>query len=299
MIDKKDIIYTFDKSYSISYNSDFFCCIGESAKLFDIKTGAFEFKFSGMKHPYYSCFISDNRLVVKTTLGYYFVYDLVSKSLLNKLHPPKGVRGSNTEFVVTPDHKYIIDFAYIFPVSKLMFMEIETGKYTLYDLPSVATGRIFYDEAESEYHIISSRKNDDPETNNVNFYSFHYPYRESEQHKISLCHNNDFSAVDYRCTKIAICGYNNIICTYDMKTGIRKEFCYEKDGVTYDLKWSKNGKYIVLVEARKIRIFDVASQMCIKAFDVDYGCFADFYDDDSKLLIGTWEKGYCIDVSSL
>lgn len=301
MIDKKDIIFKFKKSYTISHNKNYFCCVGGSVNLYDVKKGELEMTFKDMKHPSSSKFTSDNSLIVNTTTGYYFIYDIASKTLINKYRPPKGVLGSTTDFAVTPDNKFIIDFAYIFPYSQLMIMELETGKYMLYDLNRARTGKLLFDESESKYYIITKKNEivDNQETHYTDFYSFSYPFQTLELQKLLLPKFKHFSDIDYNSGRFAMDVYPNKINIYNINTDEEEQICYEEDGVLYDLKWSENGRYIALAETRKIHIIDVATKRCIKSYDVDWGCFADFYDNDTKLLIGTWEKGYCVDLKSI
>ena len=298
MIDKEDIIYKFKKSYDIAHCRDYFCCVGGSANIYDVKSGELKTSFTDIKQPNFSVFTSDNRLIVKTTRGYYFIYDLISQTLINKLRPPKGVLGSNTKFALTPDNKFIIDSANIFPVSQLMIMEIETGKYTLYDLNGVKTCNVLHNESKSIFYIVTSRNEtvNDPATHYVDFYSFAYPYHEVDLQNMPVPKYKYISNIDYRFDKFALIGYKDVISIYDVKKKAEEQFNYKKDGVLYHLKWSKNGKYIVLAESRKIHVYNVETKTCIKTYDVNYGCFAEFYDNDTKLLIGTWEKGYCIDI---
>jgi len=297
-MDKKDIIYTFKKSYDIAYNNDYFCCVGGSANIYDVISGELIVNFKDMKQPNFSDFTSDNRLIVKTAKGYYFIYDLMSQTLINKLSPPKGVLGSIAKFAVTPDNKFIIDSAYIFPFSQLMIMEIETGKYTLYDLKGAKTCTVLHNESKSIFYIVTGRNEtvSDYATHYEDFYSFAYPYHEFDLQKMPIPRYKNISNIDYNLEKFAINGYKDVISICDVKTGEEEQFCCVKDGVLYHLKWSKNGKYIVLAESRKIHVYYVETKTRIKTYDVNCGCFAEFYDNDTKLLIGTWKKGYCIDI---
>ena len=211
----------------------------------------------------------------------------------------KGDQGSTTSFAITPDNKFIIDFAYTFPFSQLMIMEIETGEYKLYDLDGATTCKLMYDEIISRYYIITNKRIENPETYYVDLYSFEYPYHELELQKTPIPNRKNISNIDYNMGKFAIKGHKNVISIYDMQTGGEEQINCEEYWVIHDLKWSKNGQYIALVESHVVHIFDVSTKIRIKSYDVDYGCFAEFYDSDTKLLIGTWEKGYCIDINSI
>lgn len=300
MIDKKDIIFEFDISYNISHNKDYFCCSGKAVNLYGIRNGELKTTFKDIKHPGYSAFTSDNRLIVKSTTGEYGIYDIENNKLLKVIQPPKGIHGSITNFAVTPDDKYIIDFAAIFPFIKLMFVEIETGEYMLYDLSGARGCRILNNKSESKYYVATAkcRECGNPKTYYMDLYSFEYPFQELVLNEISF-NDMDFSEIDYRNGKLALVAYSNIINIYDMNSDSKEQLKYERDGVLYSLRWSESGKYLALAESRAIHIIDVATGKLIHSFDVDYGCFASFYDNDTKLLIGTWNNGYCMDLSSI
>jgi uncharacterized protein with WD repeat len=300
MIDNKDIVFKFKKSYTISHNKDYFCCVGGSVNLYDVKNGELKVNFNDMKQPNFSDFTCDNRLIIKTAKGYYYIYDITSKTLINKLRPPKGVLGSTTNFAITPDNKFIIDFAYIFPICQLMIMEIETGEYMLYNLNGAKNCRVLFNESESKYYIVMTKSEnvDDPATQYTDFYCFIYPFQELELQKMPVYSKMCFSQIDCNGGKFAIVGYTNVISIYDINAGAEEQLSYDKDGVLYHLKWSKNGRYIILAESRTIHIINVETKIRIKSYDVDYGCFAEFYDSDTKLLIGTWKEGYCININS-
>jgi hypothetical protein len=65
-------------------------------------------------------------------------------------------------------------------------------------------------------------------------------------------------------------------------------------GALYDLKISQNGRFVALAESNYISVYDLVQKKRVKVYEVDYGCFVDFLDNDTKLLIGTWKKGYCV-----
>ncbi len=73
VIDKKEILFTFKKSYHIAHNEKYFCCCGGSANLYDKKTGEHVSRFSDMVQPSVAKFTTDSRLIVKTTQGDYYI----------------------------------------------------------------------------------------------------------------------------------------------------------------------------------------------------------------------------------
>jgi len=303
MTHNENEMMVFKISYHISYNDKYFCCCGKSVNIYDRSTRKLVAYFKGMNGPVFSKFISDSRLIVRNENSY-LILDIDTKEIVKKLKLPRGSRGANTDFLITPDNKTIVAFAGFFPYYQLMMMDIETGQYSLYDLDETRTGDLFYDDTKSEYYI-SAFKNrmvngsDNPKTE---FYSLKYPFDTVTLHKLPINKYHNTSKIDYNCGKFAIAKYNKKIrseeiCIYDMELGTEKRFCCDIDGVLYDLKLSQSCKYIAVVEAFLVRIFELETNTCIKSFDTNYACFAEFIDDDTKLLIGTWEKGYCVDLS--
>lgn len=296
MIDKTNVLYKFEKSYHISYNQDYFSCVGSKVNLYRFHNGEFVTKFKDIQYPHDSKFTSDQRLVVKAPTGRYHVYNLLSMELMKKIPPPKKVRESITYFLITSDNKYIIDFSYVFPTHELMTMEVETGKYTLFPLGYARHALVFPTEVESKYYVVTlcAETIHAPDVSIRDFYELTYT---SGQFKLQKLFSDDLSKIseaDYRANKFAFADYSNKIKLFDVQKNVQDELEYSENGVLYDLKLSKNGRLLALAESHNIFVYDLNSKECIRNYPVEYGCFVDFLDDDTKLLIGTWEKGYCV-----
>ena len=303
MIDKNDILYRFKRSYHISYNQDYFCCVGAGVNLYHYKNGEFVANFKGLQHPDCSGFTSDQNLIVRTTVGKYHVYNLASMEYIKKILPPKKDTHVSEDFQITSDDKYIIDFFYVYPTAKLVVVEIETGTHTFFDLGYARHGLVLQTETESKYYVVTicAEELHAPDVSILEFYEFTYTsgkfnlkklFSQSQGSRVMV------SEIDYRANKFAFADYRNKIRLFDVQTGSQDEFEYEEydflNGILYDMKLSKNGRYIALATSDNIYVFDLETKECIKNYEVDYGCFVDFIDDDTKLLIGTWEKGYCV-----
>jgi uncharacterized protein with WD repeat len=156
-VDKNDIVFKFKKSYNIAYNEKYICCLGECVNLYDSISGEHLKSIKEIQNPNFSKFTSDNKLVSKTTKGEYFIYDLESEVIVEKVSPHDGVLGSITDFVITPDNKFIIDFAHISMEHKLMFIEIETGEKILYNLQDARTCKLFHNDSKTEFYIAITR----------------------------------------------------------------------------------------------------------------------------------------------
>ena len=292
---KKSVIFTFDKSYHISYNQDYFCCVGSDVLMYNRENGRLVAKLKGIRQPSCSKFMLDGRLVVKTTRGAYFIYDTETMLLLKSIPAPPKVKGSTSEFCVTEDGKYILDFSYVFPKAQFIAIEIESGICKFFDLGNARDGTILSTELSTKYYVITdcAETIDAGDVNRREYYKLTY---ESGR----FCLNNIFAEnhtkpfiLDYAISKFFAADCNGKIKIFDIANVCHGEFEYLKDGILYDFKVSESGRFVVLVESRNVRVYDSVNGTCVKQFDVDYGCFADFIDD-TKLLIGTWEKGYCV-----
>ena len=222
-------------------------------------------------------------------------------ALTKKIPPPKNVKSSITDFQITSDNKYIIDFSYIFPTRELMVIEIETGEYSFFNLGYCRLGFILPTETKSKYYVIASCAEtiDAPDVTTKELYELSYTSGKFKLQKLFIDNQADVLVTDYASNIFAISDYSNKIKFFDINKNYQEVLEYHRGGVLYDLKLSKNGRFVALAESRNVYIFDIIRKECIKYYEVEYGCFVDFLDDDTKLLIGTWEKGYCLDISEL
>lgn len=298
MINPTNNIFTFDKSYHISHNQDYFCCVGTNVVLYNLKTGEFVSKFKRIKQPNYSKFTSNRTLIVKTTTGIYHIYDLDLMVPVKTIPPPPNVMSSNTNFQVTADNKYIIDFLYEFPTYKLMIVEIETGIHSFFDLGYARNGFVFSTEIESKYYVIANCAETigASDVSVVDFYELSYRSGKFSLQKIFENKHNKLSVVDYNSNKFVVADYSNKISLFDVQNNFLNDFEYSKDGILYDLKISPNGQLVALIESKNVYIYDVLKKECINSLKIEYGCFVDFLDD-TKILIGTWKKGFCISLN--
>ena len=53
---------------------------------------------------------------------------------------------------------------------------------------------------------------------------------------------------------------------------------------------------MALIGYNKLYLVDIYEQRIIKSFEARYLSFAAFFDDDRKILIGTWEKSWTVDL---
>ena len=293
MIEKKDIIFKFGKSYTISSNEEYFCCVGGSVNLYNKADGLLKGTIRGLSHPNYSEFLKNERLIIKNTTGHYFIYDLSTLEQIKKFKAIKPSQPQDTKFIVMPDNKYLIDFAYFFPERKLFILDIDSGDCFFPDLGQEKGCSAFYNIEESQIYISTNSYTEVPETFHTTFYSLQYPFGEAKLQLLDIPDFGYINHLDYCDGKFAFERMGKIVI-YDIKKNQTEQIDFKQDGYLCHLRWSNNGKYIVLAQSEAIKVFDIERKCCIKTYCVKYGYFADFYDNDTKLLIGTWQNGYLI-----
>lgn len=293
MINKQDIIYTFKKSYNIIVNEQYFCCLGSNINLYDVEDGILKASFKKFQHPNYAEFIDNQRLLIKNTKGYYNLYDLSSFELSKQIKSIKPSQPQDSKFIVTPDYKYIVDFVYFFPDKRLLILNIDSGESKIITLGKVSNCHAFYDN--NRIFLLANSWNETTNEHVCSIYVMEYPIRQ-ETPEILAQFAYDFGVLrsDYLNGKITISDFHSL-AIYDISTNTYNYLV--NNSQIGKIKWSKNGKYIVNAAPEKIQILNVADGSCIKTYEVEYGCFADFYDNDTKLLIGTWNNGYLVNLS--
>lgn len=294
----RNILFTFDKSYHIAYDQEYFCCSGSSAVLYNRENGDLVAKLNGVKQPSCSVFTSDRRLVIKTTKGHYHVFDLDSKQQIKKIPPPKDVLGSVTEFRLTSDNRYIIDFACLFPTVKLMAVEIDTGSYTFFDIGFARTGCILSTEDENRYFVVTdcADTEDADDVSRRDFFELLYSNGSYTLKKAFTGECGYLTHVDYGCGRFVSAIKDKKIAMFDGTGTVWGNLDFSSAGVLYDMKLSQSGRLVAIVHSEDVCVYDLDSKCCVDRFVVDYGCFASFIDD-TKLLIGTWKKGYCVSLA--
>lgn len=301
---KEDIVFKLKKSYHISHNAKYICCLGKNVNIYDATSGEATGSIKSIKYLSFSRFLSEEKLIVKTGEGIYYICDLENKEIVKKIHSPRNAHPTTSEFAITPDKKYIVDFVEVSGKAKLMFVQIETGEKVLYDFADARRCRLFYDDSKKMFYIAAFKVTDFKE----GFWDFYtmecspptFTLEKIEIGKIGEPYDINLNTGDVvslkNIIKSSILYSTCEIIIYNMYTKKKESFVCENCGVTHELKFSSDGKYLVLVQSERVSVFDVSKKELIKSFELDYACFADF-TDDGKLFVGTWEKGYLLNVS--
>ena len=283
----------FSKSYNISYNDDYFCCVGLGANLYNKSNGESVIRFKGIPKPACSGFTSD-KLVVKGE-GKHYIYDLKSMELEKVIPLPRKDHGSITDFALTSDGRYIIDSSCVdFPTNRIRIIDIKTGENTFIDADLSGSIKILETENDSVFYIVRCCLEDYGTARVIKreFFELIYDSGKFELKKM-FERNGDAGCVTYCGGRFALEDYNKIT-VIDIQNNVVNEFCCDEFLLHLcDLKLSSDGRYAALAQSKKISIYDMVEKKWVKSYDVEYGCFVDFFDED-KLLIGTWQKGYCV-----
>ena len=133
---------------------------------------------------------------------------------------------------------------------------------------------------------------DAPDVSVQEYYELTYTSDKFKLKKLFCDSPGKVAIADYSSNKFAIADYSNKIIFFDTKKNFIDNIKYN-NSVLYDLKLSKNGCYMALVESQNVYIYDLNNKQCVKTFKIENGCFVDFFDE-SRLLIGTWKNGYLL-----
>lgn len=306
--EQKEVLYLFDRSCAITYDNNYFCCTGyRSVYLYSIETGKLAHKITGLPRPFLSRLTNDNKLIVKTQKGEYRIYDIISGSLLRSFSLPKNLIKNTPSFFPTPDGRFIISLETENHFVRLQMIETETGNYSRYDLNEAWEADLFYSETESKFYITAVHFDELEKSFYTSFYYFFYPCDKPDIITMPLRSNN-YDKIDYNSNRFAlslrqtggiIFHKSEDIVILDLETNNADSINVETEDVLNSVRISKSGRYLAVAGSGSIQIIDVARKRSVHKYKVDNGCFVDFYDNDTKLLIGTWEKGFCVDISSI
>lgn len=294
-IELNDILFSFDKSYYISYNSKYICCLGKKINVYDARTGQHINCFDDVDNPYFSHFIDENTLVVKSSSGEYFLYDLSAKCLCNTIYACTNEFGSILDFCISIDGKYIVDAVDYKSINELITTDTETGEFSKTEIGSGVISKIFDSGDSTNYYLVVNNNVyvNEKNINEVSLLSVNIINQRISRLPFSI-HNFRLANCDYCNGKCCMIGNGNEIVLYDIVNNSSVSFTYEHDAAVYSVFWSEDGRYIIITESDSVKVLDVSSHEIVKRYDVDYGCFAKMIDNNRKMLIGTWNNGYCI-----
>ena len=288
---KENIIHKYGVLYRAMIKDDYTYVMGKDVKVYRSKTGDLIASLKDLRHPGCLSPIGDHSLLVKNTSGLYCLYDTQSFTLQHKFRKPPSRDPQDSDFVFSRDGENIIDIFNNFPRQYLMQIHIKTGVYQIKELHGIVCPRLFFDEKNKHYVMVSSTIKD-------SLYEQHlvisiFSGFDGEINEIARIYSPYNHSIDYK-RGVLVYTESERICMYDTMTKKTSFFTFSVKGLVSCVRLSQNDKYIVLTQKNRVQVYEVHTGLCLKKYDIEYGCFADFCDNDTKLFIGTWEKGYLI-----
>ena len=297
MISKDDIIFKFRKSYEMTYNDKYFCTVGGQTCIYDIESGKLLHSITGIKYASHIRFLDSDRLLIKNTIGEYRLFD-VSKGaeLLWKLPTLNRKDTQDSNFILSPDNKYMLDFILDFPFTKMAIIDIQTGKSEYIDFGNGKSSFAFYNESNQLFYIIVNHASQDGESPKVKLYTLKYPFDNNGPKYVKTICNHFIRAVDLKDQAVI---YDHYKSPHYQKLDTGEDrIILEEYGHSRHLSLSKDGKLAGMViskedATKEAVIYDLEQDKVIKKYEVEYGCYIDFYKEN-QILLGSWKNGYLL-----
>lgn len=296
----KDLLFKFGKAYDLVCSESLICAIESKVELYDKHTGELVATLSDLMHPSCAVFTKDNHLIVKNTFGKYYIYNLENFTLEKKISINNYNHSQDDGFVMLENDRYILSTAYKFPDTSLLLYDLSTDEYTLLEWTNISFP-VFIKTEQGKIYAVG---------NNTNVVPRQIDYFDILLFDLtSIVHNRKIPepiliGTGYRAGKCDI--FNNTlimdldrqILIYDLMTNSGETFTYlsKCEGVKC-LEISENGKYFATAQSSEVFIFSVEEKRVLERLDTDMCYSLKFIDNDTKLLIGSWKKSYCISQS--
>lgn len=252
-------------------------------------------KFKQIKNPSHASFSNDGKkLIVKSTIGQYGLFNLSSLELEKEFHTTEN-EGNNLFF--SPDDNYIVDADWSGNVILIDLHEDTYDiikKYKNYMITQI--NKINSQEFQFVFHAKCSRKSGFVE-DNVIVLEWQYPFNENEPIERTIDYKNiDFFKYSPKNNYCSVISNSEIfIHSVNLKHLIyRMKLDYPKY-----LSWSMDEKYIAVVYSGNTKIIQISDFSVVKDIPMEYACFAEFTYDSEYIILGSWEKGYYIKVKDL
>lgn len=288
MVECYDSIIKFKKAYRILYNDKYFCCLNNTADIYD-KEGNFLRKTKGLENPNYGEFYDNDKLIIKNTSGMFRIFNVETLDEIKKIKSIDKKAGHDSKFLLLPD-KTLIDIIYSHATEKIYQIDLNTKDYCVFEENRYKFRKLFYINNDI-YAILTIPKD-----------GYNSP---TWVYKVIVCDSNlQLEPIIKVCDNM--CNYcdmntNNILYTLHGSVNVFNLKTFSSKSINESLqcryiKLSEDGKLFVFVKPDEVKIYAVDTLECIKKIKTQYANFAEFYDKDSKLLIGTWEDGYLLDL---
>ena len=293
--------YKFSTSYKIKKSPDgkLFATIGGSVVLWDACSGKKILSFSQIKNPSDICFSwTSKMLAAKNTSGRIALFDVENLRFLYSIQPTKS---EGCELLFTPDDQYIISADWDGNV-----YTIDVAEKSVKMLKKDTLMYLSVDYKGNEF-ILHGRKT----VGNLahSFTEFcSYPFNDAQSTVFES--KTEFDKVTFTedRSKCAAVDYKNILIMDETLTHIYDSITMynvkKKKARIEHAAWSPDGKRLAMIgqyadKPNTVKVIDCNTGDVIAQYEIPYACYAGFTDCGTQLLIGTWHKGYCVNINEL
>ncbi len=316
------IKYKFTASHEIkkSPNGKYFATIGGTVALWDTSTGKKITSFGQIKNPSHINFSHSSKLLaVKNTSGKVALYDIKEIKHLKSYVPTKS---EGCELFFTPDDRYIVSADWD---GNIYTIEIESGKIKILrsdtDVYKTEKFLLFERKVLQKERMMYRILHFDGVSNEFTFYTrykrlvWKYPFSENEPFLPDGKYVYEDIAFSRANKCYAITRYNKenkmfIVDEYLNQT-LKEITVKNNNGWNASIEkvaFSPDGKLLALLadndECVKnnsiyiVYLMEYPSLNILDEYKIPFGCFVEFTQDGTQLLVGSWSKGYCIDLTA-
>lgn len=244
----------------------------------------------GFFHPGYVFPLNNDTVFVKAMESDYKLYRIATDEYQIILPRNHKLQSSEICPIITPDQKYFIDIDYLYssPQKKIMVGELtEPYRVTYLDFNREGQiGALRYNKIKSEFVIAENVPED------VCLHTYSYPgFEKQETYHIKAKTMVQGVAWDEKGEYQIMYGEPGGIVLANENEVVR---VFKYEGSMHWITISPSNKYFGAVFRGKTIIFDMISGEAVKEYDLEYNHSVNFCDDDTGLLLGTWEKGLYI-----
>ncbi|GAA0177106.1 hypothetical protein SH2C18_03920 [Clostridium sediminicola] len=238
------------------------------------------------------------------------VFNLEDMSVISTYRITKLDEPQDCNIYFSPDNKKIICGIYEFNNSKISVLDLESSK--IEDIKIVDDSiikKIEYCISDNSYlFYIFQRRGyiiNGEEYSKTYILKWKYPFEVNEPIKIETDILLTWSDISYNhyVSQYALYDSRNkaLVITDETLNKELKRYVVPDRRIGYFniLKWSLDGKHIVLVFLKSVKLIRVSDMQCVKEFKVSFGFYSEFSPDGKLLLIGTMSSGYLVDINEV
>lgn len=286
------------KSYSLASNSDYFCIVGPTVRVYRNSDLSLVCKFTESRSCNYAQFAGDHLLVTKApTLSNltYRVYDIQRKACIKEIIIPNKV-AQDAKFIISPDHKYVYDVIDVVPLKNIQLCKI-----------NIESGVCEWVRLGDNVRVIETISYNETTDCVLISHSHGVGERDGELKGVRIVTEVDTKAMTCkdiykRYTPISngsIFMFDNRYILFenmefvDITTGEvagKINYPYERMKYGYFRKayFLKDHDYLAFVFSKRVILFDYVHQQVYKEYPENYCSCVDIVGN--RVIIGTWDK---------